>query len=278
MAPGLFAVSETWSFCKISIFSIGFSTIYTIHTLVIPHGNPPWKNRQHVIVLSQRGHLWGEIDVEVTATGRMKISWEIIWENIVSLSLYIYTYVYIYINICIHIYIYTYVYYIYIHTRKRLLMGIHAFFLDWESFCCPVKMIFFVFFHSKKITLSFISPSLVVKPTFSSAKFQPCFCNSLQVTSPCFPYVLKAQTPIKRYRFMPMNLIIIDQNGHVHPFSSMFLLQRNQRRWSKLHAQEVRWSDCWGDAVIGDGVATGELHGALAVAKSWEMLNDDVGR
>ena len=51
-----------------------------------------------------------------------------------------------------------------------------------------------------------------------------------------------------------------------------------QTSYSKKNAaQEVRWSDCWGNAVIGDGVATGELHGALHGGYLVGRLNDVAG-
>jgi len=40
-----------------------------------------------------------------------------------------------------------------------------------------------------------------------------------------------------------------------------------------VEVTEVRWSDCWGDAVIGDGVATGELHGCMTYTHTFGARN-----
>ncbi|CAL1130770.1 unnamed protein product [Cladocopium goreaui] len=41
----------------------------------------------------------------------------------------------------------------------------------------------------------------------------------------------------------------------------------------EVHVTEVRWSDCWGNAVIGDGLAAGELHGCMTYTHTYGARN-----
>mmetsp|Transcript_7069 Transcript_7069/g.11524 ORF Transcript_7069/g.11524 Transcript_7069/m.11524 type:complete len:421 (+) Transcript_7069:58-1320(+) len=41
----------------------------------------------------------------------------------------------------------------------------------------------------------------------------------------------------------------------------------------EVHVTEVRWSDCWGNAVIGDGLSAGELHGCMTYTHTFGARN-----